>query len=173
MRGRILSLYRDVFSVLNKPYSNWQFGLFSVPVMPYCTSVYSVPLTSMLCKVEIQKSWAKNSTTHNGVSGRTVSPLCWCSLCVTASCMGCKGMTPSWKDSFDSDPLLGRMLEWETSKYCGLKVNSDPSLQVCFFSKDRRVTRWDSSWTLSGLSFGLSTGSVGGGTVKFISVLSS
>ena len=45
MRGRILSLYHDTFSVLNKPYSNWQFGLFSVPVMPYCTSVYSVPLT--------------------------------------------------------------------------------------------------------------------------------
>lgn len=44
-RGRILSYYHDSFSVLNKPYFNWQYGLFSVPVIPYCTSVYSVLLT--------------------------------------------------------------------------------------------------------------------------------
>ena len=45
MRGRILSYYHDTFSILNKPYSDWQFGLFSVPVIQYCTSMYSVPLT--------------------------------------------------------------------------------------------------------------------------------
>lgn len=41
-RGRIPPYHHDSFSVLNKPYFSWQFGLFSVPVIPYRTSVHSL-----------------------------------------------------------------------------------------------------------------------------------
>ena len=99
---------------------------------------------SMLCKAGIQKKLSKEFYTHNGVSGRTVSSFCWYSLCVTASCMGCEGMAPSWKYSFDSDPLL-RKNDWVGSIkvlcFGGGQWSCFASVLLC---KDCRVTRLDS-----------------------------
>ena len=100
---------------------------------------------SMLCKAGIQKRLSKEFYAHNGVSWRTVSSFYWYSLCVTASCMGCEGMAPSWKDSFDSDPLL-RKNDWVGSikvlYFGGGQWSCFASVLLC---KDCRVTRLDSS----------------------------
>lgn len=152
MRGRILSYYHNTFFILNKPYSNWQFGLFSVPLTPYCIYIYVCMYvfcssdTACSEKLNFRKNWAKNSTTHDVLSRRTISFLHWCGLCATASIYGSQGKDSQlerflWQwFSFNEEWLCGNyysIMAWRWTVIL--------SLYVCFSPRMVEWLRLDSS----------------------------